>query len=85
MVGHVSRAFMTVLNTTTIEGAEHVAAALQRPANQPLISVSNHVAAMDDPLVVATLLPSSDLLNEPERLRCVQKAWHGRLQQPWQG
>ncbi|CBI33554.3 unnamed protein product, partial [Vitis vinifera] len=36
---------------------------IYRPKNKPLITLSNHVASMDDPLVIASLLPPSALLN----------------------
>ncbi|KAA8545179.1 hypothetical protein F0562_019932 [Nyssa sinensis] len=38
-------------------------ALLHRPKNKPLVTVSNHVASMDDPLVIASLIPPSALLN----------------------
>ncbi|KAK4381812.1 Tafazzin [Sesamum angolense] len=38
-------------------------AVLNRPENKSLITVSNHVAAMDDPLVIASLLPPGMLLD----------------------
>lgn len=68
LVGHASRAYMTSLNTTTVEGLGQVEAALQRPKGQALITVSNHVAALDDPLIVSALLPQQ-ALQQPEALR----------------
>ncbi len=55
-------------NTVHVSGGEHVRAALARPANQALITVCNHVAALDDPLIVASLLPP-EVLDQPDRLR----------------
>lgn len=68
-VGSASRAYMTSLNTTSVEGGGHLAAALERPAGQALITVCNHVAALDDPLVVSALLPEA-ALQQPDKLRC---------------
>ncbi|KXZ56767.1 hypothetical protein GPECTOR_1g691 [Gonium pectorale] len=59
---------MTGLNSTHIEGQERLAAALSRPTGQGLVTVSNHVAALDDPLVVAAMLPERTL-EQPEALR----------------
>ncbi|MEW5317262.1 MAG: hypothetical protein WDW38_008573 [Sanguina aurantia] len=61
VVGHASRALLFNLNTTTVEGAENLHDALRRPAGQALVTVSNHIAALDDPLVVSAIL-------EPESL-----------------
>jgi monolysocardiolipin acyltransferase len=49
---------MQGLNTTHVQGAHHMQAALERPAGQALITVCNHVASMDDPLVMSTILPT---------------------------
>ncbi|KAK9836166.1 hypothetical protein WJX81_006146 [Elliptochloris bilobata] len=68
MVGSLSRAFMHGLCSTRIEGAEVLHAALDRPPGQGLITVSNHVAALDDPLVVSALLPPG-ALGRPGALR----------------
>ncbi|GAU50494.1 hypothetical protein TSUD_409720 [Trifolium subterraneum] len=38
-------------------------ALLERPKGKPLLTVSNHVASMDDPLVIASLLPPHVLLD----------------------
>jgi len=38
LVAHASRAFMTSLNSVSVEGAEHLAAALQRQPGVPLVS-----------------------------------------------
>jgi monolysocardiolipin acyltransferase len=52
-----------------IYGAEKLHQALQeRPKGKPLLTVSNHVAAMDDPFVIASLLPPSVML-EAQKLR----------------
>lgn len=59
---------MRQLNHTTFEGLEHIEAALNRPEGTPLITVSNHVAAMDDPLVVSNVVPQ-EYLSMPEKMR----------------
>lgn len=77
LVGHASRAYMLSLNSTRVEGLEVVEQAMARPAGQPLITVSNHVAALDDPLVMAALLPPG-ALEQPQALRWVLAcAWAG--------
>ncbi|GLC44447.1 hypothetical protein PLESTB_000468800 [Pleodorina starrii] len=68
LLGSAARAYMHTLNTTRVEGLDSMAAALQRPAGQALITVSNHVAALDDPLVVSALLPEG-ALDQPESIR----------------
>ena len=68
LVGNASRVYMQTLNSTTLQGLEHMEAALQRPAGQALITVSNHVAAMDDPLVVSNVVPPQ-YLGRPESMR----------------
>ncbi|EFJ51950.1 hypothetical protein VOLCADRAFT_103147 [Volvox carteri f. nagariensis] len=68
LLGNAARTYMTNLNATRVEGMESMAAALQRPAGQALITVSNHVAALDDPLVVSALLPEG-ALERPESIR----------------
>ncbi|KAL8540915.1 hypothetical protein ACS0TY_002245 [Phlomoides rotata] len=60
VLGNVCHVFMHGLNSIQIYGAEKLQqAVLHRPENKSLITVSNHVAAMDDPLVIASLLPPS--------------------------
>ncbi|KAK4424618.1 Tafazzin [Sesamum alatum] len=64
VIGNVCHVFMHGLNRIQIFGAEKLQhAVLQRPENKSLITVSNHVAAMDDPLVIASLLPPGMLLD----------------------
>ncbi|KAL1811857.1 hypothetical protein ACET3Z_021922 [Daucus carota] len=64
VLGNVCYVFMHGLNKVQIYGAEKLHKALQhRPSNKPLITVSNHVASLDDPLVIAALLPPSVLLD----------------------
>jgi monolysocardiolipin acyltransferase len=70
VLAHGSRAFMTRANSTHVEGAEHMAAALAREAGRPLITVCNHVASMDDPLVMSTILPPA-VYSDPAQLRWV--------------
>ncbi|KAG1668069.1 hypothetical protein FOA52_010479 [Chlamydomonas sp. UWO 241] len=68
VLAHSSHAFMHGLNTTEVVGGERLSAALQRPHGTPLITVSNHVAAMDDPLVLSTVVPQ-ELYGRPETIR----------------
>ncbi|XP_068663655.1 uncharacterized protein [Aristolochia californica] len=64
VIGNVCHVFMHGLNQIQIYGAEKLQhALLQRPEGKSLVTVSNHVASMDDPLVIASLLPPSVLLD----------------------
>ncbi|KAF8394578.1 hypothetical protein HHK36_020791 [Tetracentron sinense] len=64
IIGNVCHMFMHGLNHVQIFGAEKLhQALLQRPEGKPLITVSNHVASVDDPLVIASLLPPSVLFD----------------------
>ncbi|CAL9207077.1 unnamed protein product [Musa hybrid cultivar] len=63
-IGNACYVFMHGLNDVKIYGAEKLHQALkQRPEGKSLLTVSNHVAAVDDPLVIASLLPPSVMLN----------------------
>uniref|UniRef100_A0A061RWE6 Tafazzin family protein n=1 Tax=Tetraselmis sp. GSL018 TaxID=582737 RepID=A0A061RWE6_9CHLO len=81
-VSRVSRAFMLSLTNTKIHGADRLASALERPSSVPLITVSNHVAAIDDPMVLASALPLS-ALDDPHKVRwtmCASdRCFKGRL------
>uniref|UniRef100_A0A0E0CCK6 Phospholipid/glycerol acyltransferase domain-containing protein n=1 Tax=Oryza meridionalis TaxID=40149 RepID=A0A0E0CCK6_9ORYZ len=60
LIGNACHIFMHGLNSVQIYGAEKLQQALQeRPKGKPLLTVSNHVAAMDDPFVIASILPPS--------------------------
>nr|XP_043628303.1 tafazzin isoform X2 [Erigeron canadensis] len=64
VIGNVCRVFMHGLNHVQIYGGEKLQQALvSRPDKTPLITVSNHIASIDDPLVIAALLPSSVLMH----------------------
>ncbi|KAK9084228.1 hypothetical protein Scep_030699 [Stephania cephalantha] len=64
VIGNVCHVFMHGLNHIQIFGAEKLHNALsQRPKGKPLITVSNHVASIDDPFVMASLLPPNVMLN----------------------
>lgn len=77
---------MHTLSNTTIHDSHHLEQAMRRPAGQPLITVSNHVAALDDPLVTSALLPPSAFLF-PSNVRwtlcatdrCFKNAWMARF------
>ncbi|KAM3335211.1 hypothetical protein ACQJBY_029555 [Aegilops geniculata] len=69
LIGNACHVFMHGLNSVQIYGAEKLQQALQeRPKDKPLLTVSNHVAAMDDPFVIASLLPPSVMM-EAQKLR----------------
>ncbi|OMP03289.1 Tafazzin [Corchorus olitorius] len=64
LLGNVCHVFMNGLNRVQVYGLEKLHdALLNRPRNKPLLTVSNHVASMDDPLVIASLLPPRVLLD----------------------
>lgn len=70
VLGGASRLWMHVLNDTKVEGSEILAAAVQsRAPGRGLLTVSNHVCALDDPLVVAAAMPALSLLN------CTELRW----------
>eukprot|EP00899_Mesostigma_viride_P018818 jgi/Mesvir1/26938/Mv20659-RA.1 len=62
LVASLCRLFMNRLNNTHVVGLDKIHdAILRRQPGQALITVSNHVASMDDPLVTAALLPPEAL------------------------
>ena len=63
-VGGVCKLFLHGLSDTQIAGSEHFRQALERPAGQALVTVSNHVAAADDPALTAALVPAKYLLDQ---------------------
>eukprot|EP00232_Nephroselmis_pyriformis_P029455 CAMPEP_0182852254 /NCGR_PEP_ID=MMETSP0034_2-20130328/68_1 /TAXON_ID=156128 /ORGANISM="Nephroselmis pyriformis, Strain CCMP717" /LENGTH=236 /DNA_ID=CAMNT_0024982957 /DNA_START=63 /DNA_END=770 /DNA_ORIENTATION=+ len=64
VLGTACKVLMTTLNTTRVEGQHHLTQALlHREEGQPLITVSNHVASIDDPLVVSAILPMETLMD----------------------
>lgn len=67
ILASMSRSFMG-LNTTSVYGGENMERALNRPSGQALITVCNHVAAMDDPLVMSLIIPTS-YYSQPSAIR----------------
>ncbi|KAF8084472.1 hypothetical protein N665_0716s0018 [Sinapis alba] len=64
LIGNACHVFMNGLNRVQVYGLEKLHdALLNRPKNKPLVTVSNHVASVDDPLVIASLLPPKLLLD----------------------
>ncbi|KAF7817920.1 tafazzin [Senna tora] len=64
VLGNVCHVFMNGLNRVQVYGLEKLhESLLHRPQGKPLLTVSNHVASMDDPLVIASLLPPHVLLD----------------------
>ena len=61
-VATLSRGFMSLLTDTDVQGREVLEHAFQRPDEQGLVTVSNHAAALDDPLLLAALMPADSLL-----------------------
>ncbi|KAI4301763.1 hypothetical protein L6164_035010 [Bauhinia variegata] len=58
VLGNVFHVFMNGLNRVQVYGLENLHdALLHRPKGKPLRTVSNHVASVDDPFVIASLLP----------------------------
>ncbi len=53
-VGGTCKLFLHAGARTSVEGSERMAAALARPPGQGLITVSNHVGSIDDPLITTS-------------------------------
>ncbi|TMW65972.1 hypothetical protein Poli38472_003737 [Pythium oligandrum] len=54
----VSKLYLRFLSTMKTEGLEHLLHQLEnRPTKTPLITVSNHTSAVDDPAVISSVLP----------------------------
>ncbi len=80
-VGSACKLFLTAGARTAIEGQERMAAALSREAGRGLITVSNHVGAVDDPLITSSseyLLPGHlGVVNRPGACRLSRQAAAG--------
>ncbi|XP_027352246.1 tafazzin-like [Abrus precatorius] len=64
VLGNVCHVFMNGLNRVQVYGLEKLhSALLHRPKGKSLLTVSNHVASIDDPFVIASLLPPHVLLD----------------------
>ncbi|CAN0914160.1 ATP-dependent Clp protease proteolytic subunit-related protein 3, chloroplastic [Linum grandiflorum] len=64
LLGNMCYVFMNGLNSVQVHGLEKLhKALLERPKGTPLVTVSNHVASVDDPFVIASLLPPSVILD----------------------
>jgi monolysocardiolipin acyltransferase len=69
LLGLVSLTITHVLNDTRVHGGEHFMSAYEgRAPGQGLVTVSNHVTAVDDPGATAPLVPIS-WLGTPSRVR----------------
>ncbi len=89
-LGFTSRIFMHWLNTTDIDHAERYRhAVIDRTdafKNRGVVTVSNHVCALDDPLIPGAILSFRELLYPPNiryifcaSNRCFRKAWIGSM------
>lgn len=68
ILGGASRFFMSFLNTTHVHDGEKMSDFLiNRESDVGLISVSNHVSAVDDPFTLVPLMPLQWLLTAPRR------------------
>ncbi|KAJ4845123.1 hypothetical protein Tsubulata_038389 [Turnera subulata] len=64
LLGNMCYVFMHGLNSVQVYGVEKLhEALLRRPKDKPLLTVSNHVASVDDPFVIASLLPPNVMLD----------------------
>lgn len=53
-VGGACKLFLAAGSRTSVSGAEHMAAALDRAPGRGLLTISNHVGSIDDPLITAS-------------------------------
>ena len=60
--GTLCRAFLKGGNSLTVHDRHHFDRALERPKGTALLSVSNHIATIDDPHLLSSIVPYSVLL-----------------------
>ena len=53
-IGGACKLFLQAGARTSVVGREHMAAAMERPPGVGLITVSNHVGSIDDPLITSS-------------------------------
>jgi monolysocardiolipin acyltransferase len=61
-VGAVCRLFVRGTNNLTLHDAHHLEGGLSRPDGTALLTVSNHIATIDDPHLLASIVPLRTLL-----------------------
>ena len=67
-VGATARAFVRGANSLTLHDAHHLDAGLQRASGTGLLTVSNHISTMDDPGMLASIVPLRTLC-DPDAMR----------------
>jgi hypothetical protein len=68
VVGGAARLFVRGVNDLTLHDAHHLHAGLQRPAGTGMLTVSNHISTMDDPGLLAAIVPLRTLC-DPDEMR----------------
>jgi monolysocardiolipin acyltransferase len=68
-VGSACRAFIRGTNNVTLHDSHHLDSGLKRPEGTALLSVSNHIATVDDPHLLSTIVPYSTLLHGASEMR----------------
>lgn len=68
VVGGAARLFVRGVNDLTLHDAHHLHAGLQRPAGTGMLTVSNHISTMDDPGLLAAIVPLRTLC-DPDAMR----------------
>jgi 1-acyl-sn-glycerol-3-phosphate acyltransferase len=66
IVGSACRLFIRAPNNFTLHDAHHMEHSLRRPAGTALLSVSNHIATVDDPHLLSSIVPYTTLLRARE-------------------
>ena len=69
LVGSACRAFVRGANRLELHDAHHLHASLQRPEGTALLSVSNHIATIDDPHLLASIVPFRTLMRGGSDMR----------------
>ena len=68
-VGSVARLFIRGGNQLHLHESQHLERALQRPKGTALLSVSNHIATVDDPHLLASIVPFNTLMHGRSEMR----------------
>ena len=68
-VGSVCRLFIRGPNNFKLHESQHLESALARPKGTALLSVSNHIATVDDPHLISSIVPYWTLLHGCNEMR----------------